>query len=501
MLGYLRRNADSWFTKGLLAVIAIVFIFFFGSGALTSARSEMVAEVNGEAIRQVERDQLARRMRSRSPGADAAQLRQLALDSIIEERLMLQAAQREGFVVSKKELRRAIIEDRYPWVIPSFQDEQGNFDPEAYGRYLEQSGNPEKTQRRIEQSLRQEILISSLEDAIRAAVLVSDTEVREGWEKQNSKRNVDFVRVSTGLFREDVEPDDDDLSGWVTDNGEAIQERYERDFERKYNKPKKVRARHILLKFGEDDDESLRQQVRDRMAGILTEVNADGAEFAELAAKYSEDTSATRGGDLDFFDAKRMVKPFSDAAFAMDIGEISGIVETRYGLHIIKVEEIAEPEVQALDEVQVEIAGDLYKEEKAPELARAYAERLVGVFDGSLDQEASDALLAEHVLQIQETGDFGGDARTVPKIGRAPEVVTAAFALKEEGAFTATPIEIPTGFVVIRLKSATEPDAVAYEEEKGQVRDRLVLTRQTRAIQAFKAQLKEEAVIRVAPGA
>ena len=501
MLGYLRRNADSWFTKGLLAVIAIVFIFFFGSGALTSARSEMVAEVNGEAIRQVERDQLARRMRSRSPGADAEQLRRLALDSLIEERLMLQAAEREGFVVSPKELRRAIIEDRYPWVVPSFQDDEGNFDPDAYKRYLEQSGNPDKTQRRIETSLRQEILISSLEDAIRAAVLVSDSEVRDAWEKENSKRNVDFVRVSTSLFRDDVEPTDDELSAWITDNSESIQERYERDFERKYNKPKKVRARHILLKFEEEDDEATRQGIRDRMAGILAEAQAEDADFAELAKKYSEDTSAARGGDLDFFDEKRMVKEFSDAAFALPIDGLSQVVETRYGLHIIKVTDITEAEVQALEEVQVEIAGDLYAEDKAPELARAYAERLVGAFDGSLEQDAIDALLAEHMLQIQETGDFGGDARTVPKIGRAPEVVTAAFALAEQGSFTAVPVEIPTGFVVMQLKTATDPDDAEFEEDKVQVRERLMLTRQTRAIQAYKSQLKEDGDIRVAPGA
>ena len=237
------------------------------------------------------------------------------------------------------------------------------------------------------------------------------------------------------------------------------------------------------------------------MASILEEARADDADFAALATKYSEDTSAARGGDLDFFDEKRMVKPFSDAAFAMEIGQISDMVETRYGLHVIKVEDIAEPEVQALDEVQVDIAGDLYKEDKAPDLARAYAERLVGAFDGTLDQPAIDELLAEHMLQIQETGDFGGDARTVPKIGRAPEVVTAAFALKEEGAFTAQPVEIPTGFVVMSLKSATEPEMAEFEADKGQIRDRLVLTRQTRAIQAFKAQLKEDADIRLAPGA
>lgn len=500
MLGYLRRHSDSFLSKALLGFIAALFIFFFGSGALRQARTEMVAEVNGEAIRQPEQDQLARRMRDRYPGQSADQLRDMALDRLIEERLLLQAARDEGFVVSAKELRRAIIEDRYPWVIPSFQDEQGNFDAEAYRRYLDEGGQAAKTERRIESALTKEILKEALLDAVRATVLVTDSEVRRAWEKESSKRNVKFVRVSSALFSATVEPSDEDLSGWTTDHQEAIQERYERDFDARYNQPTKVRARHILLKFADEDDESARAAIRSRMDAILAEVRAEGADFASLSAKYSEDTSAVRGGDLDWFDEKRMVEPFSLAAFALQPGQVSEVVETRYGLHIIKVEERQEAKVVALEDVQVEIARDLYKEEKAPDLARAYAERLVGAFDGSLDDVAIQALLDEQHVEIQETGEFAGGAPSIPKIGRAPEVLNAAFGLAAPGDFTKAPVAIPNGFVVMKLVSATEPDESAWEEDKDQVRERLELTRQTRAIEAYKARIKEEATIRIARG-
>ena len=500
MLGYIRRNADSWVIKGILGLIAVVFIFFFGSGALNSPRSEMVVEVNGEAIREQEVNRVWRRQvrfqQQFNPNMTEEQrlaVRTTVVDDLIERRLMLQAAHEEGMVVSSRELQRAVLQD------PSFQDDEGNFDAEAYERYL--GDNPKAQIRALDSFYRERLMLSALEDMISAGVQVSDAEVREAWSKEHSKRDIEFVRVSTSQFRDQVAPSPEELTAWVQENGESIRERYDRDFDRKYNTPKKVQARHILLKFGDEDDEATRQAIRDRMATILDEVNADGADFAELASKYSEDTSATRGGDLGFFDEKRMVKPFSDAAFAMEIGDTSEVVETRYGLHIIKVEAIEEASVQPLDEVESEIASELYAEDRAPQAAQEFARSLVGVFDGTLDDEAAAALLDSHNLDIQETGEFDGSARTVPKLGRAPEVVNAAFALTEVGSVSSEPIELTTGWVVFRIKAATEPDDATFAEEKGDVRDRLLRTRQSRALEGFKAGLKAEATIRFSSGA
>ena len=104
--------------------------------------------------------------------------------------------------------------------VPEFQDEEGNFDPEGYQRYLEGGATSAeekqrragKTERRLAEILTKRILIRSMEDAVFAGVLVSETEVREAWERQNSKRNVEFLRVSTSLFRSSVEPTDDELA-------------------------------------------------------------------------------------------------------------------------------------------------------------------------------------------------------------------------------------------------------------------------------------------------
>ncbi|MDH3363156.1 MAG: peptidylprolyl isomerase [Gammaproteobacteria bacterium] len=106
----------------------------------------------------------------------------------------------------------------------------------------------------------------------------------------------------------------------------------------KFHIPESVKARHILLKVHPSANEETRNAVRERMQRIVEQL-ADGANFAALAVKYSEDTSASAGGDLGYFQHGQMVKPFDNAAFALQVGETSGVVETIYGLHIIKLED------------------------------------------------------------------------------------------------------------------------------------------------------------------
>jgi peptidyl-prolyl cis-trans isomerase D len=500
MLRYLRNNSDSFFSKLLLFALAAVFVFFFGSGALNSARSELIAEVNGETIRDQEVNRVWRqqvrfqqRFNPKMTETDQQRIRQQVIDNLIEQKLILQAANTAGVAVSPKELRRAIIED------PGFQDDEGNFDLEAYEAYL--GDDPGPTERRLQESLRSSLTVQTMQDVVRDGVQVSAAEVENAFVQENSKRNVEFLRVNSSSFASDVVVDDAALAAWASEHDAEVQERYDRDFDRKFNTAKQVSAQHILVKFDEDDGDEAKAEVRTRMEAVLVEVKAEGADFGELAKEYSEDSSAPRGGDLGKFDSKRMVKPFSDAAFDMDVGAISGLVETRYGLHIIKVNEVFEAQVTELADARLEIAKELYGEEKAPEMAREYAVKLVGALDGTLDEEASAALLAEHGLTVQETGEFDQRARTVPKLGRAPEASTAAFALAAAGDVTAAPIELPTGFAVLRLKTATEADMAEFEESRDSIRDRLLRTKQSRALEAWKAQLKEDADIRIAVGA
>jgi peptidyl-prolyl cis-trans isomerase C len=118
-----------------------------------------------------------------------------------------------------------------------------------------------------------------------------------------------------------------------------------------FQAPEQVRARHVLVKVGQEAGEQEREQARARADDVRQRAVA-GEDFAGLARELSEGPSADQGGDLGFFSEGQMVQPFSDAAFALQPGEISEVVETRFGFHVIKVEERRAAGVRPLDEVR-----------------------------------------------------------------------------------------------------------------------------------------------------
>lgn len=133
-----------------------------------------------------------------------------------------------------------------------------------------------------------------------------------------------------------------DLSAGATVGDEEVQDFYENNPD-KFQVQEMIRARHILLKVHPSANEETRKIVRERMDGIVERL-AEGADFATLAGQYSEDSSAVNGGDLGYFQRGDMVKPFDDAAFALSPGEISGVIKTIYGFHVIKVEDRQPPQ-------------------------------------------------------------------------------------------------------------------------------------------------------------
>ncbi len=154
---------------------------------------------------------------------------------------------------------------------------------------------------------------------------------------------------------------------------EEIKARYERDLERAYSQPPQVKASHILIKADQTNTEEEKEAARKKIETVLEQAKEEGADFAELAKEHSEGPSSVQGGDLGYFPRHgKMVEPFAAAAFELKEGEISGIVETRFGYHIIKVTDRKEAETVPLKEVAPVIREELKAEKIA--LAR---ERLV----------------------------------------------------------------------------------------------------------------------------
>ena len=141
-----------------------------------------------------------------------------------------------------------------------------------------------------------------------------------------------------------------------------------------FKQPEQVKASHILIKVEPTADEAAKATAKKKIADIQQKLK-DGGDFAELAKQNSEGPSATRGGDLGFFKRGQMVKPFEDAAFSMKPNEVSDLVETRFGYHLIKVYDKKPEQTTAYEDVKDQIAQRL-KREKVEKDATLYVENL-----------------------------------------------------------------------------------------------------------------------------
>nr|WP_257787940.1 peptidylprolyl isomerase [Limihaloglobus sulfuriphilus] len=156
-----------------------------------------------------------------------------------------------------------------------------------------------------------------------------------------------------------------------------------------FKQPEQVRASHILVKVEKDASEEDKAAAKEEIKAIKAKIDA-GEDFAELAKSESDCPSGKNGGDLNFFSQGRMVKPFSDAAFAMEVGEISDVVETQFGYHIIKVTDKKEANTQTFDEVKANIKARL-ESEKRNKYVSSYIEKLKEEAELTYDEEYDPA--------------------------------------------------------------------------------------------------------------
>jgi peptidyl-prolyl cis-trans isomerase D len=231
-------------------------------------------------------------------------------------------------------------------------------------------------------------------------VPVSDEEARAYYDKNPEKYRVDeMARAQYIVF------DPQEFVGRMDIAPEDIQDCYNADLER-FTEPQQVRARHILLKADKQAEPEKAQAVRKQAEELLEKIKK-GADFAALAKKHSQDeASAAEGGDLGFFGKGVMVPPFEKVAFSLQPGELSEIVETQFGYHIIKVEEKNPRRVRSLLEVREEIVRELQQEAAEREVRKASRRAFNRLFK-SRDLEG---YAETNDLSLRETGlfSFGG---------------------------------------------------------------------------------------------
>lgn len=445
MLKNLRKYSSSRGVKILYALLAISFIGW-GVGVSRQQHLEVVAQVHGERITRRQLDDqtamLQRRFQEMLRGAalpQGLQLRGQALDRLIDDALLRHEADRLGLDVSEQDVLNAIA------TMPELQ-ENGRFNRDLLERVLQ----IQRDRGEFEAQVRQDLVNRRLRGLVVDGVSVSDAEVEDRYRQEREQLNLDFVKVPVAGLAKTVTLSDAELAKWVADhpdryrlpprvrvryaayqpkdfaalaapNDQAVQAYYDAHRDDRFTAPEDIRARHILIKLPPDAGETQRAEARKKAQDVLDKVHK-GGDFAKLAQQVSEDPgSATKGGDLGLFSRGKMVPAFDAAAFALEPGGVSEIVESPFGLHIIKVEEKLPGGPKPLPAVRQEIVQTL-TDEQGLELARKQAEsdRRDVVHGKRLADVASS--------RLKETAPFAATDE-VPGVGRMKAFNDAAFAL------------------------------------------------------------------------
>jgi len=396
-------------------------------------------------------------------------LPQLAYEQLRDQILLQQESDRLDIEVSHDEVVKSIAD------IPQFQD-KGVFIRDIYLDTLKrQRMTSEEFEARQERALRAE----KTEEQIRSAATVDDSDIEAEYRKRNEKVNLAYVKSIPAAFEARVKIDETELETFYADHKEEFRTpekvalRYlqfepssysdkvtfdEAEIERYYKRhinqfaiDEQVKASHILFRIDQNATPAVREERRKLAEKVLAKAQA-GEDFAQLARKYSDDGSARNGGELGYFKRGMMVPEFENAAFAMKPGDISDLVESQYGLHIIKVEGYIKADEKPLDEVRDEVKQGL-REEKARDLAYEMAMDAYNINrkDGSLDKAAT-----ETGLTIYETGLFARN-ETVGNLGAQPELAADAFALGENQ--LARPQRVGDNTILFTLKQR-QPSAI-----------------------------------------
>ncbi|MBI4481726.1 MAG: peptidylprolyl isomerase [Acidobacteria bacterium] len=400
----------------------------------------------------------------------AFQLDKMALEQLLQQQVMVLEAYRMGITATPQEVAQRVTS------LPEFQ-EQGKFI--GVNRYQELLLSYNSSPAEFEEDIRRAIILEKFRRVLTDSVAISDRELREEFRNQNEKVSIEYVTLPITSFYSQVQVSEAEIGQHYEKNKESyklpeqrkaqylyfspsryrdqvqVSEQEMRDYDARNPEPERVRASHILFKVEDPPKEA---EVRKKAESVLEQVRK-GGDFAELAKKHSEDTSASQGGDLGFFTRGQMVKEFEDKAFSLQPGQTSDLVRSTYGFHIIRVTERVSPTYES----RKPVIQSILVNEKSNQISRQRAEQAREDLRKNADW---NGIAARYQAEIRETPLFGkGDV--VPLIGQNKGFENEMFTLAKGGLGSA--YETPVGWVIARLTEIHAPGIPPLSEVRTRV--------------------------------
>lgn len=509
---------------GLIVIVlalSAVFLLEFGGnqsqGCAGEAGARYAAKVYGNTITLGEMKAayvLANGTRYSTETAREMKLKELVLAGLIERDLLAREAEAVGFSTSKDDVMVRLAADGFLYVsapigapssIPSgpmpvsFEDRDGNFDPENVRRFIQNRLG--RTIEEFANSQIKETLAQRMRETVAASVAVAPAEVWDAYVREKDKAQIQYVRFDQAHYRDLATLSAADVDAWLKDHKAEVEAEFEKEKHRYTALEKQVRARHILFKVAGEASEAEKKAAKAKAEAVRARV-LKGESFEKLAKDLSEDVgSAREGGDLGYNVRGRMVAPFDDAQFALKAGDVSEVVETRFGYHVIRVEGVREGDVP-VEEAQREIAEKQATNARADSLAKADAEKVLRELASGLSiDDLETRLKAEKEKAgdppqspvVKETRPFSrGDS---PIVGLDnSQLVEVAFGLSADDRLAKAPIKASDSWLVVRLEERQTADKDAFEgAEQERLTDALLRRKRVEVLESYVRELRTRA--------
>lgn len=498
MFSFVQNNR--LFISIILGLIALTFVGFGVSGYNSATEEPYLVKVGDAKIRQRDLDEALKEVQQ--PVDD--KMREMVLEQLIRQELLLQEAKRNGISVSKQQIVDFIGS------IPTLQ-ENGKFSDKLYREFLQGRG---LTAERFEQKIERILLLQTQIAPMTAAQIVTKGQAALMAKIFGEERVVQPTMIVPQQFADQIKLSDEALKKYYQDNlkryrsPEAVKVQYvvlsqeilantvsvsDSELKKYYDEHQqefsqdKRRIAHILLTVPENASTSDKAKIKTEAESILKTVKSDPSLFAEVAKQKSQDPgSAPAGGDLGLVERGMMVKPFEDAAFALkNQGDISGIVESQYGFHILKLEELQK---NTFESAKAEVEQKL-KMERATIQYREKSKQLSDLAFNSDDLQK----IATTLKLPLETSDWLARNRSAdPRLGM-PKVMEQIFSddvLKKK--HNSEPVDVGNNTqIVVRVAEHRPEKQLTFDEVKPAVTAELMNKEGSKlALQRGEAALK-----------
>ena len=537
----------------LIVAIVVVFIVQFRPGAQGQAGNisqQCVANVRNRCIEPKEYQaelMLVAPPRMIDP-AHVKQLgvRRLVLDGLVERTLLVQDAERLGLTISEDELNNELAAGHFHVSLPAEQaptlagqlwpsehralaeslirpipvtnPTSKVFDYKVYDTAVRRSTNRSPTEFKAMQ--REELLAARVRDLIRSRVRVGDEEAFTFYQHERSSATIRFATFRRSWFaRHALDTSPAAVQAWSNEHKEEV----DRVFETRKSQylPECRSARHVLVKVPQGVNDEQKQEARKKIDAIRERVQK-GEDFAKVARLESDDGSAADGGDLGCFQRGAMVKPFEDAAFALSPGEISPVVETQFGFHLIKLDAVhKDADAEAYGRQQT--AKQLMETHEGEAMAAETAKKVLAAvksgtkFDAAVaaalpsppkpkagkHADAKDAKkdatadASDHAdperPRVEVSPPFNSNGDPIPGVSSGQSAARIAFRLEKDGDVPDDLVKLDDGYAVIQLKDKDAATKAQFESERETYLASKLAAKQADALNGYVNRLKEAA--------